>query len=101
MEEHAVLFHGNFRNQPERNEVVHSILELEVKLKQAIADANVGEIDGYELGKNDFTIYMYGVDADDLFKAIEPVLRHSLITKDGHAIIRYGEPGATERKVGF
>jgi hypothetical protein len=44
---------------------------------------------------------MYGPNADELFGAVEPVLRQSPLVRGGHAVVRYGEPGAREVRMNF
>ena len=43
-------------------------------LREVVADAAVGEFDGHEVGEGQYTLYLYGPDADELFDAIEPML---------------------------
>lgn len=81
-----------------REEFAH-LTALGEKLEEAIAAAGVGEFDGNEFGQGDFTYFMYGADADRLFAVVEPILRSDSQTKRGHALLRYGPPGSTQRKV--
>jgi len=97
--EHAVLFYGRFGGTSGRDDVVRSVLGLAAELTQSIVKENTGEMDGYDLGDNEFILYMYGPDAETLWASTESILRRTKIARGGHAIIRYGEPGANERKV--
>ena len=72
---------------------------LEEKMEEVIAVAAVGELDGNEFGQGDFTYFMYGSDAEHLFATVEPILRGDLLTKRGHALLRYGPPGSAQRKI--
>ncbi|MFT3829550.1 MAG: hypothetical protein QM691_07575 [Opitutaceae bacterium] len=72
---------------------------LEEKLGEAIIEAGAGEFDGNEFGQGDFTYFMYGSDADQLFSAVEPILRGDALTKKGYALVRYGGPGSDQRRV--
>jgi hypothetical protein len=63
---------------------------------KAVESVDAGEFDGNEFGEGGCTFYMYGPDADELFKAIEPTLRNSPLSAGGHAMKRYGP--ATDRK---
>ncbi len=73
--------------------------DLEDALIEAIDRAGVGEFDGNELGPEDATLFMYGPDADQLFAVIEPVLWRAALPAGSHATVRYGEPGAEERRI--
>lgn len=81
-----------------REEFAH-LTALEEKMEEAIAVAGAGEFDGNEFGQGDFTYFMYGTDADRLFAVVETILRGDSQTKKGHALLRYGPPGSTQRKV--
>jgi hypothetical protein len=67
------------------------IRELSDQLEKAIQDHGVGEFDGDEFGEGQCTLFMYGPDADALFETIEPMLRDSSLTANGHAVRRYGD----------
>jgi hypothetical protein len=72
---------------------------LEDELAIALAQENVGELDGNEIGQSELVIYMYGADADNLFNVIAPVLQRSHLTSSASVSIRYGGPGANSRFV--
>jgi hypothetical protein len=65
---------------------------LETDLEQSILEAQVGEMDGNEIGGGECTLFMYGPDADKLFAAIEPRLRASRMAKGGTIVKHYGDP---------
>jgi hypothetical protein len=65
---------------------------LETELEQDIERAQVGEMDGNEIGGGECTLFMYGPDADELFTTIEPRLRASRFAKGGSIVKRYGDP---------
>ena len=74
--EQAVIVHLRFRHrgfgtQEERD----AMYNLEGQLEQTIAEASVGEFDGHEFGEGECVFYIYGEDADQLFQAIEPILK--------------------------
>jgi hypothetical protein len=73
--------------------------EIEDRLIEAIDDAGVGEFDGNEIGPEDATLYMYGPDADRLFSAVEAVLRDAALPPGSNVVVRYGGPGAEERRI--
>jgi hypothetical protein len=72
---------------------------LEDRLSEAIEAAGLGEFDGNELGPDDAKLFMYGRDADRLFKSIEEILRSSPLCVGARVVIRYGEPGSQQREV--
>jgi hypothetical protein len=65
---------------------------LETKLEGCIERAQVGEMDGNEIGDGECTLFMYGPDADKLFGAIEPSLRASRMAKGATVVKSYGDP---------
>jgi len=100
--EHAVIAHfalseDEFGTNAERE----TILALEDRLIEAIADVNAGEFDGDEFGAGEVVLYAYGPDADQLFNAMEPQLR-AFTARPAFCILRYGEasdPAALERRI--
>jgi hypothetical protein len=77
------------------------LFALEDRLESAIKSAAVGILDGDEVAADghDGYIYMYGPDADRLFKAIKPVLASSPFMKGARIAKRYGPPGEGTRQV--
>lgn len=92
---HVPLSDGKHGTKEEFNH----LLEFEKKLEARIIEVGVGELDGNEFGQGDFTYFMYGRDADQLFAAVEPLLRSDLFAKKGRVDVRYGGPGAAQREV--
>lgn len=76
---------------------------LENELEAAIDSASVGEYDGHEIAVDysDGFLYMYGPNAELLFKTVEPILRSSEAIKNGVAKLRFGPPedGVSEIEV--
>jgi len=68
-------------------------------LDQMIRSSGAGEFDGDEFGEGACTLFMYGPDADLLFRAVEPALRSSPLVRGGRAIKRYGPPGSREESI--
>lgn len=101
--EHAVIIHMNLSEDPggstrEREAVV----ALEDALIAAVADANVGEVDGALYGEWECILYLYGPDADRLFGVVESVSEKHWIVRSGFIIKRFGEaddPAAREERV--
>jgi hypothetical protein len=79
----------------------NALHRLQVKLTDAIDDAEVGESDGIAtFGQGECVLLMYGPDADALFDAIKPILKASPHAKGGFAIKRYrGASASTTREV--
>ncbi len=73
---------------------LEALFSAEDRLEAAITAAKVGEMDGHEIAVDgsDGTFYMYGSDADKLFKAVEPVLRTIAFMKGASVTRRYGPP---------
>lgn len=99
--EHAVLVYiplsdAEFGGEQERE----ALFELEDRLMEIIEDEQqIGEFDGNEIGGGEFTLFMYGEDADALFAAIEPELRKlNPPPGDFYALKRYGPPDADARE---
>ena len=94
--EHAVVVH--FFNYGSTD--LSRLFQLEKRLESAIAEKGVGEYDGNEIATDggDGFLYMYGPDADALFKAVKPILLETSFTRGAEAKLRYGPPktGAKE-----
>jgi hypothetical protein len=71
-------------------------LDLEDNLATAIEASRAGEYDGHEVGDGWVTFYMYGTNADQLFKTAMEALRGISLPKGSHALRRYGKPGSRE-----
>lgn len=84
---HLILSDDEFGTEDERE----AIYLLSDRLEDAIERHQAGEFDGNEFGGGGCVLFMYGPDADALFSAIEPIVRLSPLTRDGHAIKRYGD----------
>ena len=52
-------------------------MSLEPKLEAALKASGVGLFDGNEFGDGECVWYMYGPDADALFREAEPVIREA------------------------
>jgi len=79
------------------------LFALERKLEAAIGDARAGEYDGNEVAVDgsDGILYMYGPDADHLFRTIEPILKATSFMNGAEVTVRYGPPadGVIEKKI--
>ncbi len=88
--EHAVIAHFNYGQTD-----LAPLSALEDELIKAIAQASAGEFDGNEVATDgsDGFLYMYGPDADGLYRAIEPVLAASPLMRGATVTLRFGPPG--------
>lgn len=87
--EHAVIVH--FRYEMDSLEPLY---QLEDALEKQINEEGVGEFDGHEIAVDlsDGFLYMYGTNAETLFKAVKPILEKSNFMKGAVAKIRFGPP---------
>jgi hypothetical protein len=86
---------------PEEREVLQA---LEDQMQQAIEEASAGEFDGDEFGGGRCVLFMYGPDADRLYRLIEPLLKNAPAAAGGYAIKRYGkarDPSSREVRVSW
>ncbi|MEU8121281.1 hypothetical protein AB0C21_21445 [Spirillospora sp. NPDC049024] len=89
-DEHAVFVNfvltgDGFGEEAERD----AVYELEDRLEAALAAAGSGELDGHEFGAGNAQIYLYGPDADALFRSVEPLLRTAGLPPTD-AVLRFG-----------
>ena len=94
--DHAVIVHfdyGSTNLQP--------LFELEKRLESAIAEVSAGEFDGNEVATDgsDGYLYMYGPDADALFRAVRPVLEACAFMRGARVRVRYGPAAEGVREV--
>lgn len=97
--EQAVIVHLPGSGLPDEVYEQYDLSTLEDQLRAVIEKRKIGEFDGNEFGPNETVLYMYGPDAERLFREIEPVLRAYPLCKNGSASIRCGPPGTPQREV--
>ncbi|MEM6525639.1 MAG: hypothetical protein AAGF85_01485 [Bacteroidota bacterium] len=87
--EHAVIVYFDYGI-----EGLEPIFELGNKLKKIISDSNVREYDGHEIAMDysDGSLYMYGPNAEVLFKTIKSTLEATEFLKGAKAKLRFGPP---------
>ncbi len=87
--EHAVIIHFNYGI-----EGMEKIYELRDKLDSIIEKNNLGEYDGHEIATDfsDGFIYMYGPNAESLFKGIKSTLEKTDFLNGAKAKLRFGPP---------
>jgi hypothetical protein len=103
MPEHAVLVRIPLSNDefgsPDERERIHALAD---RLRLAIDEEKAGEYDGDEFGEGGCILYMYGSNADALFRAVVPVFKGWGLPAGSRAIKRYGsagDPKAREEEV--
>jgi len=94
--EQAVIVH--FRYGIEGLEPLH---RLERELEKIIESEGVGEYDGHEIAVDysDGFLYMYGPNAETLFKSIHITLEKSDFMKGAIAKLRFGPPEDGVREI--
>ncbi|MFL5765999.1 MAG: hypothetical protein ACJ77K_18790 [Bacteroidia bacterium] len=87
--EQAVIITFNYRLDD--LSYLHS---LEDKLDSVLGDLNVGDCDGHEIATDlsDGLLYLYGSNAESLFKAIKPTLESTDFLVGAKAKLRFGPP---------
>jgi hypothetical protein len=87
--EHAVIIH--FLYGIDKLEPLH---RLENELRKFINQKGVGEYDGHEIAidYSDGFLYMYGPNAETLFKTVQPFLEQTDFMKGAIARLRFGPP---------
>jgi hypothetical protein len=94
--DHAVIVHFDYGSTD-----LQPLFELEKRLEAAIAQAGAGELDGNEVATDgsDGYLYMYGPDADALFRSIRPLLEACPFMRGARVRVRYGPPADGVREV--
>jgi hypothetical protein len=94
--EHSVIVH--FQYHKDDLEALHL---LEDALEELLTVKKVGEYDGHEIAADysDGFLYLYGQNAETLFKAIKPVLEATDFMKGSVATLRFGEPGTGAHEI--
>ncbi|HEX3948553.1 MAG TPA: hypothetical protein VHW95_01740 [Steroidobacteraceae bacterium] len=85
--EQAVSVHFNYGNADWK-----PFFAFEKTLEDAIGKSGVGAYDGNELAVDgsDGSLYMYGPDADKLFKVAKPILLSTTLLRNITVTLRYG-----------
>ena len=87
--EHAVIIQFNYGIDR-----LEALQGLDERLEKVITENKVGEYDGHEiaLDYSDGFLYMYGPNAENLFKAVKPILTTTDFMKGAKAKLRFGPP---------
>ena len=70
--------------------------ELGALMASSIEKNAVGEYDGDEFGGGVCTHYLYGPDADAIYRVISNAISNAPLAKGASIIVRYGPPGSKE-----
>jgi len=94
-EEQAVFIHFTYGKKD-----MSALYKLRDELENAIEPNNLGDYDGHEIASDfsDGSIYMYGLDAELLFKTIKPILDKTDFMKGAKAKLIYGSPGSDAKR---
>ena len=85
--DHSVIVHFS-KYLSEELEDLHN---LELKLIKLIDESGLGMYDGHEIAMDDTdgTLYMYGTNAESLFKLVLPTLQETDFLKGAIATLRF------------
>jgi len=75
------------------------IEELGERLRERLAESDIGEFDGDVVGEDWGVIYLYGRDADRLWQTVEDLVREASPPAGTNVVKRHGPPGAPEARV--
>jgi hypothetical protein len=81
------------------NEDLEGSIPLQDNLYELLDKSSVGMFDGNEVGGGKLVLFLYGPDAELLFRHIEPTLRADEFCKGSKVVIRWGGPDAPQREV--
>jgi tetratricopeptide (TPR) repeat protein len=94
--EGAVLIELDGTTLPDAVYRNYDVKTIEDQLSDIVEEEAVGELDGHEFGPETTTIFLYGADAEELFRAVESALRSYPLCEGARVTIRQG---ASERQV--
>ena len=86
--EGAVLIELDGTHLPESVYRECDLATLENRLEDALNEGEHGELDGHETGPENTTVFLYGADAEVLYRAVEPVLRDYPLCRGARVTIR-------------
>ena len=87
--EHCVIVHFNYGL-----ESMDQLYNLRDKLETVLEGSKVGEYDGHEIATDlsDGFLYLYGPNAEDLYKIIQPTIETTDFMKGASVRMRFGPP---------
>lgn len=75
----------------------YGLAGFESQLEIALGD--LGEVDGHAIGATDTIIYLYGPDAEAMYRAVERILKTHPLAQDASVTIRKGPPGTARHEI--
>jgi hypothetical protein len=96
--EQAVLIYLDGLSLPDEIYEEYDLMTLEDAIIAELERQPVGELDGNEFGPGETTLFLYGPDAEALWRAIEPAVTPYPLCRGARVVVRYGEPGAPLRE---
>lgn len=96
--EQAVIAHFNYGL-----ESIDALYELRDRLEQIINSQQLGEYDGHEIATDlsDGYLYMYGSNAEALFKGVKETLEETEFMKGASIKLRFGQPNEGVKEIDF
>jgi len=96
--EHGVIVHFQYGK-----ENLDSLHQLERRLENALAGKTVGDYDGHEIATDysDGFLYMYGDNAERLFKEIRGTLESTDFMTGANVKLRFGPPEDGVKEIEF
>jgi hypothetical protein len=90
--EHSVIIYFNYGLSE-----LDALYDLDIELDRVIKKEKVGVYDYHEITMNDSdgSLYMYGANAENLFKAVKPILDKTEFIRGAVAVLRFGPAGQT------
>jgi hypothetical protein len=93
----AVILSFDLTSELGEEDEQKQVYELEDQLDEALQAADAGDCDGHEFGDKEAVLYLYGPDADMVFKLAEPILQKFPL-KPIRVTLRYGEADDPDAK---
>lgn len=80
------------------NNDLRPLHDLENKLRKALYTSKTGELDGHQMALDlvDGFLYFYGTSAEELFKAIRPILIDEPFMRKAEVNLRFAINGSNE-----
>ena len=82
-----IAFSGDGFGTPDERQ---RVIDLEDKLRESIDRSKVGEFDGDGFGDGGADLFAYGPDAEALYAAVEPDIRHFGPSTGSYVLLVFG-----------
>ncbi|MBL7903236.1 MAG: hypothetical protein JNK73_14655 [Bacteroidia bacterium] len=68
--------------------------DLEIELDSTLKQNGHGDCDGHEIAEDlsDGILYLYGENAETIFKTVKPILEDCSFLRNSRALLRFGPP---------